>query len=310
MTILTTLTSAGTDSGPFNLYSNIDGYTSAFATGVSKASLLAGYSGVAPDGTTIVRVASDGVCTGYVDISIVLTTTTTTTIADPATSILTFSNYESGVFTFTLSNPIPSSDIIVRAASVDGFSASDICAGYPDKSDNITLINAVIIGAGTGTGNSLGSTPMNATVGSYLKTNSITVDGYGTFVNGNTFIVGGTTVTVVISSSCSAYVCNLYMSYLVKVTNLYTDICSATPTIVYTAFGEGITTGTIVYTDSLLNTPITGDNYILDPFSLIIYNINTSTGLIGASTGVTCPGYSTTTTTTSPPTTTTTTSAP
>jgi hypothetical protein len=86
MTVLITLTTAGADSGPFNLYSDVDGYTSAFETGVSKASLLAGYlSALVPDGTGIIRVMSNSaLCNNYVDISIITpstTTSTTTTIA-------------------------------------------------------------------------------------------------------------------------------------------------------------------------------------------------------------------------------------
>jgi len=38
-----TLTSAGVDTGPFNLYSNADSYVTPFETNVSKASLLVGY---------------------------------------------------------------------------------------------------------------------------------------------------------------------------------------------------------------------------------------------------------------------------
>lgn len=80
MTVLITLTTAGTDSGPFDLYSNLDGYTSAFETGVSKASLLAGYSSaLVPDYTTTVRVKSNGLCLNYVDIVLGATTSTTTT---------------------------------------------------------------------------------------------------------------------------------------------------------------------------------------------------------------------------------------
>ena len=88
MTVLITLTVAGADSGPFNLFSNLDGYTSAFAVGISKAALLAGYSSsVVPDGTTIVRVVSIGDCTNYIDIVLSsLTTTTTTTIAPTTTT--------------------------------------------------------------------------------------------------------------------------------------------------------------------------------------------------------------------------------
>ncbi|NBW92317.1 MAG: hypothetical protein EBR53_07675 [Actinobacteria bacterium] len=83
MYVFITLTSAGADAGPFNLYSNVDGFVSAFATGVSKAALLAGYSVVAPAGTTTVRIISNGVCTNYIDVVIGATTTTTTTSGAP-----------------------------------------------------------------------------------------------------------------------------------------------------------------------------------------------------------------------------------
>ena len=92
MTVLITLTVAGADSGPFNLYSNLDGFTAAFETGVSKASLLAGYpSALVPDYTTTIRVKSDGVCVNYVDILLESTTSTTTssTTVEPTTTSTT-----------------------------------------------------------------------------------------------------------------------------------------------------------------------------------------------------------------------------
>jgi hypothetical protein len=71
MTVLLTLTTAGVDSGPFDLYSNTDGYLAAFETGVSRAALLAGYSSaLVPNFTTIVRVQSTGDCTNKVDITL------------------------------------------------------------------------------------------------------------------------------------------------------------------------------------------------------------------------------------------------
>ena len=80
MNIIITLTTAGTDTGPFSLFSNTDGYTTAFVTGVSKSALLAGYStSLAPVGTTTVRVRSTGLCTNYIDIVLVEPTTSTTT---------------------------------------------------------------------------------------------------------------------------------------------------------------------------------------------------------------------------------------
>lgn len=87
MTVLITLTIAGADSGPFDLYSNLDGYVSAFETGVSKAALLAGYSSaLVPNGTTTVRIKSTGVCTNYIDVTVVTTTTTTSSTTTTTTT--------------------------------------------------------------------------------------------------------------------------------------------------------------------------------------------------------------------------------
>ena len=86
MTILITLTTVGTDCSTFDIYSNVDGFISAFETDVPKASLSVGFSSAnAPDGTTIVRVKSKGICTNYIDINLsnITTTTTTTNISIP-----------------------------------------------------------------------------------------------------------------------------------------------------------------------------------------------------------------------------------
>ena len=80
MTILITLTTVGADCSTFDIYSNVDGFISAFETDVPKASLSVGFSSAnAPDGTTIVRVKSKGICTNYIDINLSNITTTTTT---------------------------------------------------------------------------------------------------------------------------------------------------------------------------------------------------------------------------------------
>jgi hypothetical protein len=84
MTITITLSAAGIDTGPFSLFSDVDGYTTAFVTGVSRTDLLAGYTTtLAPVGTTIVRVQSNGLCTNFIDITLDLPTTTTTTTTCP-----------------------------------------------------------------------------------------------------------------------------------------------------------------------------------------------------------------------------------
>jgi hypothetical protein len=93
MNVLITLTSAGTDTGPFNLYSNVDNYTTAFETNISRGILVAGYtSTVVPPGTSAIRVKSMGICTNYVDIVLVVpSTTTTTTTAAPSPTTTTTS---------------------------------------------------------------------------------------------------------------------------------------------------------------------------------------------------------------------------
>ena len=81
MTVLLTLTTVGSDNTVFDLYSNIDGFTTAFETGVSKTSLTSGYSTtLCPDYTTTVRIQATEKCVNYVDIVLENTTTTTTTI--------------------------------------------------------------------------------------------------------------------------------------------------------------------------------------------------------------------------------------
>jgi len=123
MTVLITLTAAGTDSGPFNLYSNLDGYITAFETGVSKASLLGGYTSVVvPDYTTSIRVKSTGDCVNYIDIVLVgLTTTTTTTVAPTTTTTTT-----AEPTTTTTTTETPTTTTTTTAAPI----SQDILLGY------------------------------------------------------------------------------------------------------------------------------------------------------------------------------------
>lgn len=67
MNLLITLTSAGVDTGPFNIYSDTDSFANAFNTNISKATLLAGFSTSAvPIGTTSIRVKSvNDLCNNY-----------------------------------------------------------------------------------------------------------------------------------------------------------------------------------------------------------------------------------------------------
>lgn len=282
MTVLITLTTAGADTGPFNLYSDVGGFTSAFETGVTKASLLAGYaSALVPNGTTIIRVMSDGDCVNYIDIPIVLTTTTSTTpTPNPETSVLTFSSYEKGIFEFTLSNPIFSTSVIISVAQVYG-GYSDDC--QEDLSDNITPLNALVIPAGSSSGTQLGITPFTCTVASYHKVNYIEVNGWGPCVNGDVIPIDGVSVTIVIDElTCvNPYVCSLYTEWETQCGNS-TLICGGPVSTFYTVFGQTITTGNVVYVDSALTTPLSGGTIIVDPLTNSLYNIDNVTGLVGS----------------------------
>ena len=72
MTVFITLTTAGADSGPFNLYTDLDGFVTPFEVGVSKMDLESGYSSIlVPDFTSVVRVKSTAqYCINYVDITL------------------------------------------------------------------------------------------------------------------------------------------------------------------------------------------------------------------------------------------------
>jgi hypothetical protein len=80
MTVFITLTLAGANVGPFNLYSDIDRYTTAFESNVAKDQLTSGYAtDLVPDGTTSIRLLSIGECDNYFDIVLTQPTSTTTT---------------------------------------------------------------------------------------------------------------------------------------------------------------------------------------------------------------------------------------
>ena len=87
--ITVTLTSVGTDTSPFNLYSNTDGFINSFESNIDKNTLLSGFfTNNTPDNTTIVRVMSNNInCTSYIDISIsgIIPSTPTPTPTPPVT---------------------------------------------------------------------------------------------------------------------------------------------------------------------------------------------------------------------------------
>lgn len=81
MTVLLTISQIGSDTFAFDLYSDLDNFTTPFETDVSDTDLLNGYtSSLVPDYTNIVRVQALGKCVNYLDIVLENITTTTTLI--------------------------------------------------------------------------------------------------------------------------------------------------------------------------------------------------------------------------------------
>lgn len=67
-------------------------------------------------------------------------------------------------------------------------------------------------------------------------------------------------------------------------------ICSGTPETLYT---DGVfAVGGILYSDISLTTPVTGSAYVVNTGNSVIYNLNSITGQIGSSTGLSCTSFS------------------
>jgi hypothetical protein len=125
---------------------------------------------------------------------------------DPPTAVLQFLTYQQGVFYFTLSNPIPSTSIIITGARATGYFTPS-CVDLPLQSDDLTISNFLTIPAGSYNGNKAGGTPLNCVSASWKRTNSITVNGL-VKTNGQTMMIGGTLVTISIPTACAGpYIC-------------------------------------------------------------------------------------------------------
>jgi hypothetical protein len=200
MTVVITLTIAGADTGNFNLYSNLDGYTAAFATGVSKAALEAGYTSyVVPDGTTIIRVMSNTACTNYIDIVLVEpTTTTTTTTTPPYIATITFTTQDKPDYTVYMT--------VTYGTTLDSLTASGTVQGYTDTACSVTSDTGTFAGLNLNTGlppyafTSLSGNPHNDWQS--RKLTSLTVQGISIVSNPQDIVVGGNTYRIIGLNVC------------------------------------------------------------------------------------------------------------
>jgi hypothetical protein len=94
-------------------------------------------------------------------------------------------------------------------------------------------------------------------------------------LNTSTGVVGSSTGSLCTSGTPGSYILG----------NSTSSICSGPVVTLYTNGAFAI--GGILYLDSSLTTPVTGDLYVAIP-SGTIYNLNASTGVIGSSTGLSC----------------------
>jgi hypothetical protein len=108
MNVLITLTFAGSGTGPFNLLTDVDGYTTPFVTGVTRSSLISGYAtSLVPDNAFVIRCKSTGICLNYIDIPIqniptpTPTPTTTATLTPTPTTTATLTSTPSTTPTMT-----------------------------------------------------------------------------------------------------------------------------------------------------------------------------------------------------------------
>lgn len=137
------------------------------------------------------------------------------------------------------------------------------------------------------------------TSGTYITaTNALQIFPNGNLVGTTPYIIPsptpGATYNVKITNNCGGlgFVGNISIpsgsiysgSYLVN--SVLYNICASSPMILYSnsPFAIGIT----LYLDSGLTTPITGYTLVAPVSTQQVYGLNTSTGVVGSSTGITC----------------------
>ena len=164
MTLLITLTVADIDTGPFNLYSNVDLYEYPFAELIEKSVLLAGYtSTVVPDGTTSIEVRSvNELCNNFILLTVNATTSTTTSTSTSTstttttTTVLTYAVGDEalgGFIAYILEPGDPGYDANVQKGLV--VATSDISGGGPWGCSGTTITGADGFAIGTGNQNTI-----------------------------------------------------------------------------------------------------------------------------------------------------------
>jgi hypothetical protein len=129
MNITVTLVNPGASVGPFDIYSNVDSFTTPISTGVSRSALVAGYNiaGVS-DLTATVKLVSTGSCNSVIFLPVTVKTPTTTTSTSTNTSTSTST---STTTTSTTLAPAVPTKISVTANTVAGTPQDCLGTSYP-----------------------------------------------------------------------------------------------------------------------------------------------------------------------------------
>lgn len=153
--------------------------------------------------------------------------------------------------------------------------------------DNYLIDNSIYVICGTSPVQLYSSAVMTTGVTMYTDAGlTIPLTGY-TYIanstNGEIFVIN-TSTGIVGADTFSACATGTAGSYTLG--NSTGTICAAASTTLYT---NGVfAVGKILYIDSALTTAVTGYTFVVNSADGIIYNLNTSTGLIGVSTGLSC----------------------
>lgn len=282
MNVLITLTTAGVDTGPFNLYSNVDSYTTAFETNISRGILVAGYtSTIVPPGTSAIRVKSMGVCTNYVDITVTVpSTTTTTTTASGTTTSTTTAAPVGTTTTTTTAEPVPTTTTTttyVGPATTTTTSTTPI----PPATTTTTTTGG---GGGTTTTTSTSSTTSTTTTSIFVSCEEWRNDTAGEVIVTYTPCGSGTPVSGYAVATTSS-ICAVYGSVTVTSGDPLTLVGSCTsPTITTTttttaAPGTTTTTTTalVYYAFSLTAGAVDSSTACADSSSVLtLYGSNAS----------------------------------
>jgi hypothetical protein len=143
MTVLITVVlPPGGDAGPFDLYSNTDGYVVPFATNISASALIVGYTATnVPNGTTTIRVQSVGVCTNFINVqvNVLPTTTTTSSTSTSSTSTTTTTSTTAVPTTTTTSSSSTSTSTSTSTTTTCPCYIWDVSPTAPDVAAGLIL---------------------------------------------------------------------------------------------------------------------------------------------------------------------------